>query len=187
MAKNDEAVANQAQFTIQDVLAIMERMKADNLEAVKTLAAELRKPTQAELDKAEKERQQQIRNARAEAEQARLDEKCRNGQKEYCTHMKPDKSTRWGGQVGSDGCVRFFCNNCRDILPPVKAPMEWIQNGVNCHSPEDVAGAMRFITKDQIIGWHKADIAAGRQGPCECKYCVPAKPVLPVEAQAATA
>jgi hypothetical protein len=192
MAKNDLAISQEPTFTLQDVLVLMQQMNeaadARAMAQTKFLAEELRKPTAEQAEKLEKERLQRIRNAKAEAEQAKLDERFRNGQKEFCSHVKQDKSTRWGGQVGSDGCVRFHCNNCHDILPPVKAPIEWIQNGVNCHSPEDVAGAMRFITKNQIIGWHKADLRDGRQkGPCDCKYCnqIPVPATIPEQQQPA--
>lgn len=157
-------------FSLADVMAILQQQNELNQQNFIAAVQELKKPTEAEAKKLADEKARHERNAKQAAADAMRAHEKEAAVQAACSHKKADGSTRWGGQVNGDGHVRFFCNNCMEILPPVKAPQEWMTNGVNCHAAEDVAGAMRHITRDNILQWH-ATTAKDCKGDCKAaKY-----------------
>lgn len=155
MAKENEG---QPQFTLADVMAIVQQMSEANRQATLEAVKELRKPNEFEQKKLDDEKARREKAAKDAVEQAKLDEKFRAGRKASCTHKKKDGRTRWGGQVNGDGYIRFHCNSCHDVLPKVKAPIEWATGGVNTHLSIEDSGGMALITKDNILGWHAATV-----------------------------
>lgn len=178
MAKEQEV---QQAFTLADVMAILQQQNEQNQKNLIEAVKELKKPTEAEAKKLAEEQARREKNAESAAKDAKRAHERERAQQAACSHKKGDGSTRWGGQVNGDGKVRFFCNGCFETLPAVTAPQEWVTNGVNCHSAEDIAGAMRHITRDHILQWHAS--TAKDCDKADCKAAKYHKMVREKEAQ----
>lgn len=154
-----------ATFTLEDVMKLMAGV-----------VQELKKPTEIETfryeqekKKVEEERWRQMKAAQQAAEEAKREEAARRGAQDLCTHKREDNTTALAGQVNSDGYVRFMCTRCFKIMPKVKAPDEWKINGVQTQAAADVSGAMRFITKEHVLAWHRGTVPDCKDACCAKK------------------
>lgn len=118
-------------MSIEDVLTLISTMNEKQQENMMKFASELRKPTDIEQAKLDKERealeakmQRRIAAARAEAQGKEM-------AKLGCTHTMPNGRHTWRGQVNQDGYIRPICLRCPTVLPPIKATPEQIKEGVN--------------------------------------------------------
>lgn len=148
----------QGNITMEQLLAILTEMKKPN------------EVEQFHYDQAKKKIEEEQENrkrlalrARENAERA---DRIRNQGQAMCGHRKENGTTAWAGQVNSDGNTRFLCIRCGEVLPPVKAPDDWKTGGINTQMGADVSGAMRFITKEMIISWHRSTHPGCHQSCC---------------------
>ncbi len=124
---------------------------AQVMEMMKAFAAELKKPTELEQKKIDDDRNRLLRQAAIRRNEAKIEEEARISTQRGCAHVKRDNSPAWGGQVNSDGYVRPMCTICRKIMPEIKAPVEWIANGVNMQDKE----IFPKLTEEMLLEWHK--------------------------------
>jgi hypothetical protein len=147
-------MAEKQNLSTDDILALFKQMQessnANLIEAIK----ELKKPNELEQKKLDQEKERMRRESEIRVDQARRDEIFRTQEQSNCSHKKMDGSASWGGQVNSDGYVRFMCTQCRFLAPEVKAPDEWIRSGVNAQDPHNLV--MKNLTLAQIVAWQKA-------------------------------
>lgn len=143
-------------ITMKDVLLLLQELqksnRADLLEAIK----EMKKPSEAEQAKLDKEnalleRRRELRRAEMISE-----EKARIGKQRSCMHKKKHPRSgawisAWGGQVNADGYWHPICTVCMKEGPEVKAPIEWIQGGVNATDPDNVY--MANLTEAILKEW----------------------------------
>lgn len=139
-------------LTMKDVLAILELQNEKQTETMLKFAEKLKEPTaeqQAKID-ADKARLEKQRLERVH--EAKIEEESRTFAQLRCAHVKKDRSPAWGGGVNGDGYVRPMCTVCYKIMPEIKAPMEWIQGGVNFQDKE----LFPVLTEDMLMKWHHA-------------------------------
>lgn len=137
------------EITLADVLALLKEDREAHREEMATLVAQITEPQRR---KDEEERQKLLRRAENAKKEARIEEEARTSAQRVCAHKKRDGSPSWGGQVNTDGYVRPMCTQCFKIMPEIKAPVEWIQNGVNLQNKE----IFPSLTEADILAWHKA-------------------------------
>lgn len=166
MAKEQEA---QPQFTLADVLALIQEMNQSNKDATIEAIRELKKPSEEEAKKIADAKARQERNAKQAAEDAKRAEAREAAVRAACKHVKADGKTYFGGQVNGDGKVRPMCLNCREVLPAIVAPDEWKVNGVNMQAPDDVAGGMNFVNRQNLLAWHAATVNECTDPNCKAK------------------
>jgi hypothetical protein len=146
-------MAEKQSLSTEDILALFKQMQessnANLIEAIK----ELKKPNELEQKKLNEEKERLRRESEIRVDQARRDEEFRTQAQKACAHKKRDGNSSFGGQVNSDGYVRFVCTQCFLIAPEVKAPDEWIRSGVNAQDPDNAF--MKQLTLKQIEAWHK--------------------------------
>jgi hypothetical protein len=117
----------------------------------RTIATELRKPTEEEQRKidAENKRIQQQRIQAAASGKA-VEDAIRREQ-ESCGHIKPNGEHTWGGQVHSDGWAQITCQRCVKRYRVRPLP-EMIAQGLNL---SNVPG----LTEAHLIQWSKQSAA----------------------------
>lgn len=110
-------------LTFDQIQSLMQGM-------AKTIVEEMKKPTEAEFAKMEKERQEAVRRMEARIEVGKAAERERLGEQQRCAHKRDDGRT-WsaGGQKFSDGKLKIFCLRCQKILYDGVCPPE-MENGV---------------------------------------------------------
>lgn len=141
------------QFTTSDLRSILESVLEQQNTNTKDLIHELRKPTPEQVLKAKADELKKLAKAEQSIKDAFEEEQSRMGQQATCGHQKKNWQTQFVGHVNSDGYVRFTCIRCQKQMPPVKAPQEWVTNGVNAQDPNNPF--MWKLTEQQIEAWAK--------------------------------
>lgn len=101
------------------------------MDGLKQFAADLRKPTDAEQVKLDKERADLERKLQARIKVAMAEEQSKAMLKKACNHAMPNGKHLWRAQVNQDGYFRPICLKCPTVLPPIKATMEQMKEGVD--------------------------------------------------------
>ena len=102
------------------VAELIAQMQAGNTEQMRTLAAELRKPTDLEQKKIDDEVNQRVRRQAMAIKIAQQEEAMRFRRQNSCSHMNKD-GTLFRAQVNSDGTFTPMCIRCSTTTPPIKA------------------------------------------------------------------
>jgi hypothetical protein len=143
-------------FSGSEVKSLVETILAQNAESMKefasVLAQELRKPAPEAQKKLDDERKRLIVKAKTAAFEAMAQQKAEADFQSQCAHLRMSpygKVSAWAGQVLTGGWVQFHCTQCRKNKPAFKAPMEWIQNGVNSQL-NDVNNPLLHLTEKGI-------------------------------------
>lgn len=157
MAKQEDEQGQQ-NFTLKDVMSLLDQISKQSDERMLTLVSKMKEPTAAEQKKIDESealirRKHEIRRSEMIAE-----EKSRLGAQRSCPHKKKHARSgafisAWGGQVNADGYWHPVCTVCMKEGPEVKAPIEWIQGGVNATDPENVY--MASLTEEILLEWQK--------------------------------
>jgi len=155
MAKEPEQLP--ASFTIQDILALMQRMNEDSDNRMMKAISEMKKPTAAEQKKLDDEEKRLARQREIRRSEMIIEEKSRLGAQQACMHKKKSRTgsfvSAWGGQVNSDGYWHPVCTVCQKVGPEVKAPQEWLMGGVNAQDADNVI--MANMTEEILLQWQK--------------------------------
>jgi hypothetical protein len=118
-----------------------------------------KEPTEAEQVKLTQQREQQVKEARSQAELARAQEQARERRWFGCPHAEVfngRKFNKWVGQVNSDGLVKPVCNICHVEAPPFSAKLlpDEGKQGVNFEQWTD-------SSKDMLIQLHNKTYPEG--------------------------
>lgn len=120
---------------IEMILASMAKLNMDQqvafMEGLKNFAVELRKPTEFEQEKIDKELALRKQKLEARIRQAKIDEDVREMKRLGCSHTMPNGRHTFRGQVNSDGLITPICTICLTEFPKIKATQDQISNGVN--------------------------------------------------------
>lgn len=154
MPKDDQLPQN---FTIKDVMLMMEEVNKAADERMFKLVHEMKKPTEAEQRKIDNEKMLLDRRMENRRREMIAEEKARTDAQKICPHKKKARNgtfvSAWGGQVNSDGYWYPLCTTCQLVGPEVKAPQEWITGGVNATDPEHpIWTSLNFAT---LLEWQK--------------------------------
>jgi hypothetical protein len=139
-------------LTMKDVLEIIRLQSEENRKAMLDFAVELKKPTAEQQKKIDEDKARLEKQRQERVYEAKIEEESRTSAQSRCAHVKKDGKPAWGGGVNGDGYVRPMCTQCFKIMPEIKAPMEWIQSGVNFQDKE----LFPILTEEMLVKWHHA-------------------------------
>lgn len=121
----------QKAVTATEIGLLLAEQAKQNQANMMEMVKELKKPTEAEQRKLDKESS----DARAKAKAARIaaeaEEQRKQMLRDNCSHERPDGQHLWVAHVNADSCWRAMCQGCRTVMPPVVAAAEQAQQGVN--------------------------------------------------------
>lgn len=107
----------------------------------KTIVAEMKKPTEEELEKKAKEAEDKERRRLAAVQMAETSEKSKKAIQAACGangHKKENGTSAVSGQVHGDGMVHPVCLKCAMEFVPFKATTQMIMQGANLMgAPQD--------------------------------------------------
>lgn len=142
-------------LTMAQVLQILADRDEKNLEMMKTLAAEMRKPTEIEQKKLDKEEAIVARAQQERLEQGKAEVARQLANKIGCRHSSTNRATgqvkhAWRGQVSTPLGRKPFCSpvcsQCFTVLPAFAATSDMISGGVNLSDYET-------LNMETLEGW----------------------------------
>lgn len=101
------------------------------IEQFKELIRELRKPSDEEQAKIDKEKAILARRREEMVELGRIEQEQRELNQSRCGHTKPDGKPSTGGQVHSDGLYHEFCLRCQKEIRVMKPSQDMMQMGTS--------------------------------------------------------
>ena len=127
---------------MEQMFKMLSQLNKEQSETFMAAIKELRKPTEAEQEKMDKEKALAKQKLENRILAAKADEQGKAMRKAGCSHSMPDGKHTWRTQVNQDGYFRPLCVVCNTVLPPIKATLEQIKEGVNLESYKSIDMAM---------------------------------------------
>ncbi len=94
------------------------------MELMRAMVTEMRKPDQATLDKMEQDRLRLERQKEDMIKVANMEIAAIKANQAACSHRKENGRTLFHGQVHSDGMYHGICLRCQFLLPPSRPSAE---------------------------------------------------------------